>query len=258
MSSRAPRDPRHRRDRREPRGLERILSKAGLCSRTQAREWIASGRVRVNGAVILDPDAWFDPAHDRITVDGRALEAEAGVYIALHKPRGYLCTRRDPAGRPTVYELVHDVGAWVFPVGRLDFDSSGLLLLTNDTRFSDQITRPSSHVQKRYEVIASPRLDETALEALRRGVTLADGPTRPAEVRHIAHRGARSVFEIAITEGKNRQVRRMVREVGGKVETLVRTAIGPLELGDLAAGAWRPLARAERQALERAVRSAEG
>jgi len=156
-----------------------------------------------------------------------------------------------------VYDLLGSIGEWVIPVGRLDLDTSGLLLLTNDTALAELVTNPDSHLPKTYRVEARPRLPEEALEELRRGVVLQDGPTRPAVVRRIADRGPCTVLEIAITEGRNRQVRRMVREVGGRVEKLARTSIGPVRLGDLAAGAVRRLTEAEVRALRRAA-SAEG
>lgn len=231
------------------RELERVLSKAGVCSRAQARAWIRAGRVRVNGARSLDPDARLDPERDVVTIDGRRLRAQTRAYWALHKPRGHLTTRSDPDGRPTVYDLLGPIEEWVIPVGRLDLDTSGLLLLTNDTRFADRVTSPASHVPKTYRVEAEPRLGDEALERLRRGVVLKDGPTRPAVVKRIADRGPRTVLEITITEGRNRQVRRMVREVGSRVEKLVRISIGPVALGDLAPGAARRLSPAEVRAL---------
>lgn len=230
---------------RRPRGLERILSKAGVCSRTQARAWIAAGRVRVNGAIVLDPDAWFDPARDQVELDGVRVEGGAKLYLALHKPVGYLTTRTDPGGRATVYELLDDVDRWVIPVGRLDLETSGLLLLTNDTQFAEHVTNPQSHVDKVYWVEAVPRLTPEAVQALRRGVDLHDGPTRPARVTELAHRGRASTFLLTLSEGRNRQVRRMVREVGSRVKRLERRSIGCVELGDLALGAVRRLTAAE-------------
>lgn len=244
---------------REPtlRGLERILSKAGVCSRTRAREWIEAGRVRVNGASIFDPDAWFDLERDAITIDGKRLVARAKLYFALHKPRGYLTTHRDPSGRPTVYELFEDLEAWLVPVGRLDLETSGLLLISNDTQFAELITNPVSHVPKTYRVEAAPRIGDAGLEALRRGVILHDGPTRPARVVHHIDSGPRTIFEITISEGRNRQVRRMVRAVGSRVQRLARTKIGPIELGNLPAGHHRPLERDEVRALIAVVRAIE-
>lgn len=238
------------------RGLERILSKMGVCSRSEGRALVRAGRVRVNGVVIVDPDAWFDPEQDEIAVDGRVVGARQQLYYALHKPRGYITSRTDPAGRLTVYALLGSIGAWVVPVGRLDLDTSGLLLFTNDTQFADLVTSPDSHVPKTYRVECTPRLEATAFERLRRGVELSDGPTRPALVTELAHRGPKSRFEITITEGRNRQVRRMVKEVGAKVEKLARTSIGPLALGDLASGAVRQLTTPEVRALTAAAERA--
>jgi len=160
-------------------------------------------------------------------------------------------TRSDPSGRATVYDLLADLGEWVVPVGRLDRDTSGLLLLTNDTAFAERITNPESHVEKTYRVTAKPRLDDAALERLRRGVVLADGPTRPARVEKLKDRGPCTLIEIAITEGRNRQIRRMIREVGARVEKLERLSIGPVALGSLAAGALRRLSATELRALAR-------
>lgn len=240
------------------RGLERILSKLGVCSRAEAHGLIRRGRVRVNGVVIVDPEAWFDPERDEFQLDGRAIVKSKKLYYALHKPRGYITTRSDPGGRLTVYALLGAVGAWVVPVGRLDLDTSGLLLFTNDTQFADLVSSPASHVPKTYRVECSPRLTDESLAQLARGVTLSDGPTRPAIVRAHTVRGKRSRFEITITEGRNRIVRRMVREVGGKIEKLVRVSIGPLELGDLASGAVRALTANEVRALTNAGASAKG
>jgi pseudouridine synthase len=248
--------------------LERLLSKAGHCSRLQARALIAAGRVSVNGVVILDPLAWFD-ARDAIVVDGKALAglargradtgAKAGSggvarrVLALHKPRGYVTTRSDPEGRPTVYDLVEGCGAWVVPVGRLDLDTSGLLLLTNDTVLADRVTSPASHVPKTYAVVARPALTEEGLAALARGLVLHDGPTRPAVVEIVAQGRTATRFSITITEGRNRQVRRMVKAAGSRVERLERRAIGPIELGGLARGAWRDLEPRELAELEAAI-----
>lgn len=244
--------------KRRPRGLERILSKAGACSRTQARAWIAAGRVRVNGVPIVDPDAWFDPDRDRITLDGKPLAREARLYVALHKPIGYLTTRTDPGGRQTVYDLLADLGAWVVPVGRLDGDTSGLLLFTNDTQFAEYVTNPLSHVDKTYRVEATPALSPEALEALAAGVELSDGPTRPARIARVLQRGRSTVFDLTLREGRNRQVRRMVKAVGSKVVRLARLSVGAVELGDLAAGAHRPLTSREVKSLLARRGSAEG
>ncbi len=243
---------------RRPRELERILSKAGAGSRKQARAWIEAGRVTVNGARVVDPEAWFDPERDRIALDGRILALEKQLYLALHKPRGYLTTRTDPDGRPTVYELIADLGAWVVPVGRLDADTSGLLLFTNDTQFAEYVTNPRSHVDKLYRVEATPRLAAESLASLETGIELSDGMTLPARVTRVAHRGRATSFDLSIREGRNRQVRRMVRAAGSKVVKLARLAIGTVKLGELAIGAHRPLSAREVSALYAQPRSEEG
>ena len=158
-------------------------------SRTEARKFIAGGRVRVNGKVIRDPDHWIDLGRDRISFDGKPLEAAPRLYILLYKPKGYLTTRKDPEGRPTVYDLIRDVPHWVTPVGRLDLDTSGLLLLTNDTDFADRIMSPGFKVPKTYLVKASTLLSDPQLQQLRQGVELSDGPTPAAEGERIPDRG---------------------------------------------------------------------
>lgn len=163
----------------------------------------------------------------------------------LHKPKGFLTTTRDPEGRRTVYELLPEKYAELKPVGRLDLDSSGLLLLTNDSDFAEAVSNPSSHVSKKYVVKASTRLSDEQLSQLARGVVLRDGPTRPAAVHRLRNPGGKTVFEITITEGRNRQVRRMVEVVGSKVVSLIRVAIGPLQLGTLGPGEYRELSAEE-------------
>lgn len=234
---------------RRPRGLERILSKAGLCSRRQARAWIVAGRVRVNGVRVIDPEAWFDPARDRVELDGVRVEGGEKLYLALNKPVGYLTTRSDPDGRATVYDLLDELERWVIPVGRLDLDTSGLLLLTNDTQFAEHVTNPKSHVEKTYWVEAVPRLTADAVRALERGVELSDGPTQPARITQLAQRGPASTFLLTITEGRNRQVRRMIKEVGSRVKRLERRSIGSVALGKLPLGTVRRLSAAEVRAL---------
>ncbi len=226
---------------RKLKTLERIFSKSGAGSRTDARSWIGAGRVRVNGVIVRNPDHWIDLEHDRVTLDGKALRPAAKTYILLYKPKGYLTTYRDPEGRPTVYDLVGDAGRWLSPVGRLDLDTSGLLLMTNDTAFGERVMNPDHKVPKTYQVKASTLLSDEQLDQLRRGVMLHDGPTRPADVRRLRD-GARHTFlEITIAEGRNRQVRRMLEAVGSKVLKLVRTAIGPVAIGGLEIGKWREL-----------------
>ncbi len=229
--------------------LERVLSKAGLGSRTEARKWIAARRVRVNGQVVDDPDRWIDLDRDRILFDGKPLARQRRTYVLLYKPKGYLTTYRDPHGRPTIYDLLAGRERYLFPVGRLDLDTSGLLLLTNDTMFAERITNPDFKVPKAYQVKASRHLTDDELDRLRKGVELKDGMTKPAKITRLREPGGRTVFEITITEGRNRQVRRMVEALDAKVLKLVRVAIGPIRIGDLQIGKARELTPAEVRAL---------
>jgi 23S rRNA pseudouridine2605 synthase len=231
--------------------LDRVISQAGVASRAEARSWIAAGRIAVNGQVIRHPEHWLDPDKDRVTVEGRPLKPEQKVYRLLYKPKGYLTTAKDPEGRKTVYELMPKQ-TWLVPVGRLDLDTSGLLLMTNDTTFADFLTDPESHVPKTYLVKTASPLSDEQIEMLRNGVDLNDGPTRPAIVERTGEEGTKGALEITITEGRNRQVRRMIEAVGSKVRKLVRIALGPLRLGDLVIGQWRDLQSEEVEALRRA------
>src|SRR6185436_8027912 len=193
--------------------LERVFSKAGIASRTDARDWIKNGRVRVNGKIALNPDHWVDLEKDRVTLDGKPLRSAAKSYVLLYKPKGYLTTYRDPEGRPTVYDLIGDAGMWLSPVGRLDLDTSGLLLMTNDTDFAELVMNPEHKVPKTYQLKASTLLTDSQLDQLRRGVRLSDGPTRPALVTRLRDSAKYTHIEITITEGRNRQVRRMLEAV---------------------------------------------
>ena len=239
-------------DKRPLKTLERVFSKSGAGSRTDARSWIRAGRVRVNGQIIQNPDYWVDLARDRVTLDGKPLKSAEKVYILLYKPKGYVTSYRDPLGRNTVYDLLTDAGGWLSPVGRLDLDTSGLLLMTNDNQFAEAVTNPDHKVPKTYLIKASTLLTDGQMERLRTGVELSDGLTRPAIVERVRD-GARYTFlEMRITEGRNRQVRRMLEAVDSKVLKLVRTAIGSIRIGDLPIGKWRKLAPNEVAQLYRA------
>jgi pseudouridine synthase len=233
--------------------LDRALSRAGVCSRGDALKLIEAGRVLVNGVTAKRADLWVDARRDQIAVDGLRLNPKERMYLALNKPKGVLTSHGDPRERRTVYELLADLDVWVVPVGRLDRDTTGLLLFTNDTDWAERIASPELHVPKTYRVQAAPRLDESALERLRAGLLLDDGPTRPALVEHVRHVGATTLLELTISEGRNRQVRRMLREVGARVRALKRIAIGALQLGDLPSGTWRRLSPAELESLPRAT-----
>jgi 23S rRNA pseudouridine2605 synthase len=229
--------------------LDRILSKAGIASRTDARNWIASGRVTVNGKVVRTPDVWVDVDHDRVSLDGKRVVEQEKIYLLLYKPKGYITTYRDPEGRPTVYDLIPDIGQWVAPVGRLDQDTSGLLILTNDNDFADRITDPEHKVPKTYMVKTSSIVNDEAIEKLAKGVELSDGPTRPCVVKRLRDSTSSSFLEITITEGRNRQVRRMIEAVGSRVRKLVRTSIGAVSIGELTIGSYRKLTPAELRGL---------
>ena len=231
--------------------LERVLSKAGVGSRVDARSWIHAGRVKVNGRITRNPDQWIDMKRDRVLFDGNPLVARERIYLLLYKPTGYLTTYKDPEGRPTVYDLTADAGSFLSPVGRLDLDTSGLLLMTNDNQFAERVTNPNSHVPKTYLVKASAVLTDTQLQQLRDGIELADGPTRPAQVTRLRDSAKYTHFEITLTEGRNRQVRRMVEALEAKVLKLVRVRIGHIAIGRLPIGKWRLLTAAEVAALSK-------
>jgi 23S rRNA pseudouridine2605 synthase len=228
--------------------LQKVLARTGFGSRRVCENLIAAGRVRVNGEVAV-LGRRVDPDHDRVEVDGAGVGVRAGlVHYLLNKPRGVVSTASDPQGRTTVVQLV-PAEPRVFPVGRLDTDTEGLLLLTNDGELTHRLTHPSFGVEKEYlaEVDGSP--SPAALRQLREGVVLDDGPTAPARVAAVPPRALRLV----IHEGRNRQVRRMCEAVGLPVVRLVRTRIGPLADRDLAPGAYRELSLAEVRALAKAA-----
>ena len=228
--------------------LQKVLARAGLASRRASEELIAEGRVRVNG-VVAELGRRIDPEADEVTVDGVPVPVAPGlVHYLLNKPRGVVTTAADPQGRPVVVALVPDEPR-VFPVGRLDADTEGLLILTNDGGFAHRLTHPSFGVPKEYlaEVEGTP--SRGALRRLREGVELEDGPTVPATVSTAGPH----LLRITIHEGRNRQVRRMCEAVGHPVRRLVRTRIGPLHDRSLRPGAWRELSVAERKALAEAV-----
>ncbi|SPE36837.1 Pseudouridine synthase [Candidatus Sulfopaludibacter sp. SbA3] len=207
--------------------------------------------MRVNGRVAQNPDQWIDLDRDRITFEGKPLCDAEKVYILLYKPKGYLTSYGDPEGRPTVYDLTKEAGTWLSPAGRLDLDTSGLLLMTNDTSFAERITNPAHEIAKTYQLKAATLLTDDQLQQLRQGVELSDGRTRLAGVTRLRDSASAkyTFLELTITEGRNRQVRRMIEALGSKVLKLVRVAIGPIRIGDLPIGKWRHLTADERAAL---------
>lgn len=235
-------------------GLARALSKLGYCSRSQAAELIRAGRVRLNGAVRKNPETPVGILADRIEVNGRGIAAVAKVYLALNKPRGIVTTASDEKGRKTVYDFLSDDLPWVAPVGRLDKATEGLLLLTNDSEWAARILAPETHLDKTYHVQIRHMADAALLKRLEEGVYAGDGDSLRAKRAAILRTGERnSWLEIVLDEGRNRQIRRMLDELGIEVLRLVRVAIGPLALGDLAKGAFRPLTRAEKHSLDHAM-----
>jgi 23S rRNA pseudouridine2605 synthase len=239
-------------------GLARALSKLGYCSRSQAAILIRSGRVRLNGATRHDPETPVRLELDRIEVDRAAVTAESKIYLALNKPRGVVTTASDEKGRQTVYSLLDGKGPWVGPVGRLDKASEGLLLFTNDSEWAAQITDPGSHLDKIYHVQVGVIADNTILDRLLEGVHVEKELLRAKRARVLRGGEKNSWLEITLDEGRNRQIRRMFEPLGIEVVRLIRVAIGPLALGQLAKGQTRPLTREEKSALDEAVRASRG
>ena len=237
--------------------LQKIMAASGIASRRKAEEMIVAGRVTLNGRVVVELGTKADPDADEICVDGKRLaRAQKHVYFAVYKPKGYVTTASDPEGRPTVMGLIPKGGERVYPVGRLDYASEGLLLMTNDGALAQKLMRAGSHVPKTYLVKTSGKPDEKAIERLRKGVTIAleDGRrlrTSPAKIR-LAEDAANPWYEMVLIEGRNRQIRRMFEHIGYRVEKIKRVQLGPLEL-DLAPGKFRALTEREVKELKRAA-----
>ncbi len=227
--------------------LQKFLSKAGICSRRKGEEYIQSGWVKINGKTVTELGVKVDPQRDLVEVDSEAIESNTtSIYIALNKPRGYVSSCHQPDEK-IVLDLV-DISERVYPIGRLDKDSSGLLLLTNDGLLHHQLSHPSFNHEKEYEVKVVKAIPEGALAKLAKGLPMMGTRTRPAQVQRISARG----FRIVLQEGKNRQVRRMVRKVGNQVVSLKRIRIANIKLGGLPSGSWRHLTPAEREGLLKA------
>ena len=227
--------------------LQKILADYGVASRRKAEDLIAQKQVKVNGRVAQVGDK-ADPKRDHITVAGQKIETsnrQKHYYILLHKPRGYVSTMSDERGRKCVAELVEDVPARVYPVGRLDRESEGLLLMTNDGNFANTISHPSRHVSKTYRVTVRPSITEEQLVQFQVGMDIDGKKTAPADVRVISQEPNRVVLEIVLHEGRNRQIRKMCEQLGLEVARLRRTAIGPVKLGMVQQGQWRELTNEE-------------
>jgi 23S rRNA pseudouridine2605 synthase len=231
--------------------LHKVLAHAGVESRRAAEEMIVAGRVAVNGQVVTTLGTKVDPEHDVIAVDGRPIPRRVKrVYLMLNKPPGYITTVNDPEHRPTVMELVPDSGR-IYPVGRLDANSEGLLLMTNDGEFANLLAHPRYASEKEYHVAVPGTVKEEDLRALREGVDIEGGRTAPAQVRVLSSDGKVTWLSMTIHEGRNRQIRRMLHALGYRAERLVRMRVGPLWLGSLPKGAYRYLTPAEVRSLRR-------
>lgn len=255
--------------------LQKAMAEAGVASRRDCEAMVTEGRVTVNGQMVAALPAWVDPACDRIEVDGRPIQKKTGksltggahkpVYLLVNKPRNVISTSDDPQGRPTVLDLIDvPMKQRLFAVGRLDADSTGLLLLTNDGELAQRLTHPRYEVTKRYRVVVRGRIEDGDLAKLRKGLLLAHdrgGKVKRAameSVRIIKHQtdrtqGDKTVLEITLAEGQNREIRRLLARVGLKVRRLERTALGPLKLKGIARGQWRPLDTKELGMLRKAA-----
>ena len=236
--------------------IQKVLADQGICSRREAERLIAAGKVKVNGHPVTLGDK-MDPDYDKVMIDGqtqRIVRKRQYTYIMLHKPRGYLTTRSDDRGRKTVMDLVSDVPAMLRPVGRLDKDSEGLLLMTNDGAFAQAVTHPSGGISKLYRVTVQPRADESQILKMSSGVVLDDGTkTMPCAINVVTDEPGRTVMEMTLKEGKNREIRRMCEAVGLEVVRLKRNAEGVVKLGMLKPGTYRELTKAEVNGLRAAA-----
>jgi 23S rRNA pseudouridine2605 synthase len=234
--------------------LQKLIAGTGIASRRKAEELITSGRVTINGHVVKELGTKVDPERDHVKVDGKHLRAaQPYVYLILNKPKNVMSTLDDPEGRPTVKDFLRGVTVRVFPVGRLDFDSEGLMLLTNHGDLAQALLHPRYHVPKTYLIKVKGVLDDAKIEALERGVKLEDGFTAPAKVNKVSRAESNSWLEVTIHEGRKHQVKRMIEAVGHSVIKLTRVRMGPLLLGDLASGEYRFLTDREANRLRELV-----
>ncbi len=233
--------------------LQKILAQAGVASRRKSEELILAGKVTVNGEVVTELGTKADPTVDEITVNGRSIAAEKKVYYMFNKPKGVITSVTDPEGRKTVQDYLKGVNERVFPVGRLDYDSEGLLILTNDGELANRLTHPKHHVPKTYLVTVEGVPHGDSLEKFRRGIQLEDGMTQPAEAEYydIDTDKKQATIRVTIYEGKNRQIRRMFDALSHKVIRLKRIAFGELLIGNLKRGLHRPLSKQELDALQK-------
>jgi 23S rRNA pseudouridine2605 synthase len=216
----------------------RTISKSGFCSRKQALELVTAGKVKVNDKVTLDP-GHKPKRSDHILVNEKPLPKSKKRYILFHKPAGYVTTRNDELGRPTVYELLKDIDEWIFPVGRLDRDSEGLLIFTNDTKFGNVLTDPSYKIDRTYEVLITGHLTDDDIEKVLKGMDIGRGEkTQPISLKILSKNDDSSWVEISLKEGKNREIRRLFEALNRPVKRLIRTKFGPFNLGSIKPGKW--------------------
>ncbi len=229
--------------------VQKILAAAGYGSRRECEELIAAGRVEIDGKIVTELGVRADPLTQKIRVDGESLPKTRPVYLAVNKPKGYLCTHRDQQGRRRVIDLIPAQFGRVFPVGRLDQYSEGLILLTNDGAFAEKLAHPRFEVPKRYQVLVAGEVEPDLARRLQKGIHIAEGVVQADEVKIKSRHALSSVLEIVLREGKNREIRRMLARIGHKVLTLRRIAIGPVKLANLAPGEYRLLTKQEVAAL---------
>jgi 23S rRNA pseudouridine2605 synthase len=241
-------------ERRHRVALERALSKLGYTSRSQARQLIQSGKVTVNGRTIRDSHSLVHPDRAHIAIDGMSASRAAWTLVALNKPRNVLTTRHDPEGRPTVYDLLSELGTRVVPVGRLDYASTGLLLFTNDTQFANWLTDPANEIVRSYVVTVRGELSVETAQILQQGVMDRGEMLKAASIEIGKTSRRETHLVVALTEGKNREIRRMLKAAGHEVTRLKRITFGGIELGDLAPGRWRTISEHEARAVFPAAR----
>jgi len=229
--------------------LQKFLAEAGVASRRASEEFIAAGRVAVNGTVVSELGTKVDPQHDRVHVDGRPIKIKRKVYLALNKPRGLVCSRNDEQGRPTIFDLLPKEWRHLHSVGRLDFNSEGLIFLTNDGDFSLHLTHPRYGVRKRYVAIVEGTVDAAMLRLFMRGVHYEGERFKAEKARLVSGSQAKSVVELELAEGKYREVRRLFESQGRTVKKLQRIQIGKIKLGEFPLGKWRTLTEGEIKSL---------
>jgi 23S rRNA pseudouridine2605 synthase len=229
--------------------LQKFLAEAGIASRRASEQIILAGKVTVNGEVIRQLGTKVDPLHDRVTVDGKLVRAKRKLYVALHKPVGCVCSRKDEFERPTIYELLPKEWSEIYSVGRLDYDTEGLIFLTNDGQFALRLTHPRYEIRKTYVATVEGRVEPEMLERFKRGIFHEGEKLKVQRARLISASLSRSAVELDLTEGKNREVRRLFESQGLNVKRLQRVQIGKIKLGELKPGKWRTLTESEIKSL---------